>query len=264
MGSGTPFVFLPVAPPNASGAPAAPPPPPPGYAGEAQPGPPPPGDGPPSWDYGPPPPTYVPPERQRGYHFRDGFYFRMGVGLARPSVALSYPLVFRTNGQAAGTGTDTIKGGGLGLDAAVGGNLFPGFALALDFGGHDASAPATTANDGLRVDAYGYSRVGVLIDFYPNPRKGFHVQGGVGFASATVASRQSISQPAAITTMAEDQTFSGGQVNAGAGLEWWVGPDWSIGGLGRIEWSSMTATVDGGKAKLKSITPSILFSLTLN
>lgn len=260
MGSGTPFLFLPVVPPGASGPPA--PPPPPGYAHEAEP---PPGYGPPpSWDYGPPPPVYVPPERMRGYHYRDGFYFRMAVGLARPSVALSYPLVFTTNGQAAGTGTDTIRGGGLGLDAAVGGNLFPGFALAVDFGGHDTGAPSTKASDGLRVDAYGASRIGALVDFYPNPRRGFHVQAGVGLASATVSSRPSIVQPSAVTTMSEDQTFSGGQVNAGIGWEGWVGPDWSIGGLARIEWASMSATVDGGRAKLKSITPALMFSLTLN
>ncbi len=216
------------------------------------------------WDYGPPPPVYVPPERMHGYHLRDGFYFRMAVGLARPSVALSYPLLFSTNGQAAGTGVDTLRGGGLGLDAAVGGTLFPGFALALDFGGHDTSAPSTTANDGLRVEAYGASRIGALIDFYPNPRKGLHVQLGGGLASATIVSRRSIAQPSAVTTMSEDQTFSGTQINAGVGWEGWVGPDWAIGGLARIEWSKMSATVDGGRANLKAITPGLMFSLTLN
>lgn len=260
LGSGTPFVFLPVVPPGASG-PPAPPPPPPGYALEE----PPPAQGPPpSWDYGPPPPVYVPPERMRGYHYRDGFYFRMAVGLARPSVALSYPLLFTTNGQPAGTGTDTLRGGGLGLDAAVGGNLVPGLALAVDFGGHDTGAPSSKGSDGLRVDAYAASRIGALVDFYPNPRRGLHVQAGAGLASATVVSRRSLVQPSAVSTMSEEQTFSGGQVNAGIGWEGWVGPDWSIGGLARIEWASMSATVDGGRAKLRSITPALMFSLTLN
>lgn len=216
------------------------------------------------WDYGPPPPVYVPPERLPGYHLRDGFYFRMAAGLARPSVAISYPLVFATNGQPAGTGTDTIRGAGLGLDAAVGGNVFPGFAIALDFGGHDTSAPTTSASDGLRIGAYGASRIGVLVDFYPNPRKGFHVQAGGGLASATISARRSLAVPSAVSTMAEDQNFSGGQLNAAIGWEGWVGPNWAIGGLARMEWSQMSATVDGGRAKLKAITPGLMFSLTLN
>lgn len=240
-----------------------PPAPPPGYGapGYAPPGYPPPYP-PPYWDYGPPPPTYVPPSQRPGWHYRDGFYFRMGFGVAQLSSKLTYPVLNTSTGAYTG-GNDRLSGTGVAVDAAIGGTLAPGFVLAADLGGHDVGNVSRRASGDTYIpQAMSYSRLGVMTDIFPNPRAGWHVQGGVGFASVSIASDRSFTGGRSEASYPDRLSGIGG--NLGAGWEAWVGPDWSIGVLFRVDWASLRQQVDGGTARMTLVTPSVLFALTLN
>ena len=259
----------PPAAPPATGAPALPPPDAarpaspygnPGYPPPAYGYPPPPyGYGP----YGPPPPVYVPPERRLGYHLHHGLYFRMGFGIAFHNSRLTYPFSGITAGGSSvqGTASDRLSGAGFAIDAAIGGSPVPGFIIAFDLGGHDATGLSQAAADGTSVQGLSYSRLGALVDWYPNPRGGFHVQGGVGFATVSLDVRT----PDGIGVVGRyPDTLGGFASNAGIGWEGWVGSDWAVGGLFRFDWASLRQTVDGQAAKMTVATPALLVSLTFN
>ena len=257
-------------PPPAPGAPALPPPgaaaPPPSYGGSGYPPVPPPYGYPPPGYYGPwgpPPPVYVPPERRPGYHLHHGLYFRMAFGIAFHNSRLSYPFSGLTTAGASiqGSASDKLSGTGFAIDAAIGGSPVPGFILAFDLGGHDATGLSQNAADGTSVQGLSYSRVGALVDWYPNPRGGFHVQGGAGFATASLDVRTP--DGAGVVGRYPD-TLGGFQSNAGIGWEGWVGHDWAVGALFRFDWASLHQTVDGQNAKLTIATPALLVSLTFN
>lgn len=132
-----------------------------------------------------------------GVHRHDGFFLRLGAG---PSLNLS--------GSGFGGAFEVALGGTIGRGIVVGAMSSPKVVHAVGF-----SADETAV----------FTFLGPFVDYYPDPSKGLHLLGGGGVASAT---------------------FPGGKTNpavslellAGAGYEWWVGNQWSIGLLGRISY----------------------------
>lgn len=274
-----PWVMLPAVPTGQ----AAPQPPPPGPAPGPGPGAlPPPSSAPPAYGtpgyppppnyypppayypYGPPAPVYVPPDRRPGYHMRRGLYFRLGFGVAFHRSRMTYPIygVNQTGATVSGTNSDTFTGTGIAIDAAIGGAPVPGFAIAFDLGGHDVSSLSQKSADGMTVQGLSYSRIGVMLDWYPNPRGGFHVQGGGGFASIGLDTRANANPPGVVANYPD--TLGGYALHGGAGWEGWVGADWSIGALLRYDYASMTQTQAGQTTKMVLGTPSLMFSMTFN
>lgn len=272
-----PTVLLPAAPPDDPNAPpppsAQPPPPPPST--QPPPGPPPPRDympPPPAWGappaYGPydgppPPPPYVAQPRT----YRDGLYVRLGLGLVNHQSKLSYPKVRYPVSTAAGTGNGTLKGAGFGVDAAVGGSVRPGLAIAFEFGGHDVASP-TASSGAPRPDALSYSRIGAMADWYPNPKGGFHVQGGAALATTTFEYTRTVYYdlaPGQTVDLAEDpETLHGWAWHAGIGYEWWAARDWSMGILGRVDVAKLKGQGTFGNHELVMVSPGLMFSITLN
>jgi hypothetical protein len=101
--------------------------------------------------------------------------------------------------------------------------------------------------------------LGVFLDFYPNPKDGFHVQGALGIGTLTFERGRGL-EPVPGETWAG----GGGGAMLGVGYEVWVGSQWSLGGVARL--LLMSGTLRGEDTDLtfdaKGYAPSLLFVAT--
>lgn len=227
--------------------------PPPGYGqpgygqpGYGQPGygQPPPGYGQPG--YYPPPPGYYqqpppPPPPRKGVRTHDGFFLRMGLGMGTATVKPDVPATVNVPEY-----SDT----GLAIDLAIGGTLGAGVVLAFGIASNnlqgyklDTNAGANDPNDATLTN------VGLLIDWYVDPKKGFHVFGMPGQTLLSV-NRSGTRRLDDGTTTQNDTLGTGLGLTVGAGYEWFVGDEWSIGVLGRYTTASLEDP-ESGTTKFK-------------
>jgi hypothetical protein len=188
-------------PPVASAAsepPARAPPPPPvsGSPGPASPAPP---------SAAPPPPA--PELRRSGAYVHDGFYFRVGIGPAYTGLSGSGP-----------AGAVSLGGGGVGLTLAIGGTLENGIVLAgIVHGANGESNNVIGSPGGPGTVWSSLVEFAFLVDWYPDPRKGWHVDGAIGAGDVEVDG--------------SNGTLFGGALTGSilGGYDWWLGPEWSLG-----------------------------------
>ncbi len=209
------------------GPPPGQPPPPPPYPGPLSQPPPPP--------Y--PPPPYPPPPYPRGRppivhgcaepdgpYCHDGFYMRLGLGLADTSVWGSGPY-----------GNASVSGIGIALSAAFGGPIARGLVLggALrvtdGVGQFTGGPPNATGNAAASLAQV----LGVFVDWYPAPTDGWHVgtQAGLGVTGISDALMRDSSAVA----------FAG---SVFGGYDWWIGPQWSLGVLMSLSTASSEKMAD--------------------
>lgn len=225
----------PEAPAGAS-EPAAPPP-------AAAPAPPPPAPAP-----APPPPAD--PEAG-GAHTHDGFYFRMGLNFG--------PIIMKENLEGGGATGPDIKYSGLhsGFDLMFGGTPAPGLAIGggliagwtsdpkVELGGQSATAKGTLV----------FSGIALFGDYYLDPHKGLHILGLLGFSSVDFIPDEGSNS---------GKNPSGIMFGAGVGYDFWIGNEWSVGPVGRVIYSSMSAEENGVKDKVSYLYPSIGVAFTLH
>lgn len=203
--------------PNAPDAPLPPPPPP----------------------YPPPPypPPSSPPPYSRGRviivhgcgeptgpYCHDGFYMRLGLGLAYTSVWGTGP-----------SGNASISGTGVALSASFGGTVARGLVIGGALRIADGLGPFT----GAPPDAPGNATaslgqlLGVFVDWYPAPTDGWHVgsQVGLGITSVTDSLSRESSGPALAGSVF-------------GGYDWWIGPQWSLGLLMSLSTATTATMVD--------------------
>lgn len=189
------------------------------------------------------------PARERpSEHLHDGFYLRAGLGVARPTARLTL---------ASGVVSD-LTGAGVALDLAIGAAPIDGLVFAIDLGGFGVARAGRVDLGGESIAArdLDVSRLGLLIDVYPAPRRGVHVQGGAGLFSASYA----------LGGAAPSGPFrsTGFGWNLGVGLESWVDAQASIGVVARVDGASLEgAGADGTRGEtLHLLAPSVLFAAT--
>ena len=268
---GPPTQPAPVQPPPAQPAPVQPPPaqPPPGSAAQGgyaptgyyQPGQPP--QQPP---YGQPPPGAYPypaqydqrrppppPPPPTGQYEHDGFFMRLGLGFG----------VFRDSVETdsgVNVGSDMMLSGGLlAIDIMFGGTPADGLVI----GGALAAGPIPepkTEIDGDRVDLdndveRAFSILGVLFQWYPDPKTGLHLQGILGLASVDESNHSDSD---------DDFQAGGGAIAVGGGYEWFVGTQWSLGLTARIAAASLVRNDDVAEETHSVIAPSLLFGATFH
>jgi hypothetical protein len=152
---------------------------------------------------------------------RDGFYLRVTGG----------PAGLLLTGDGPGRSA-SIADGGWAQGFSIGGSVAHGLVLAGTAQSASVEAPfkggpfrnATLSSDGGQTSAShlalaSFTELGLLVDFYPDPRAGFHagVSAGLGLLS--------------ITNRADNSKLYGVSP-AGAlfgGYDWALGRDWSIG-----------------------------------
>ncbi len=146
-----------------------------------------------------------------GARRHDGLFLRLGLG---PSLYhASYVDVSATG---VGGTYEFALGGTLGKGVVVGGMINPKVLAVSD----------------LDLQVMLLSFAGPFVDYYPDPSKGVHFQGAAGVASASYRNHLS-------------GTF---ELMAGAGKEWWVGEQWSVGLLGRLSYLNPRLTFGSSDA----------------
>lgn len=203
---------------------------------------------------GPPPAGYAPPASayaaKAGAQTHDGFYLRMGIGLGYLSAKDKLEFSF---GNATSSGDATISGTGVSGEFALGGTVAPGLVLggASQFGVFpkpkvSSGGQSVTADNGVVL-----SSLGLLLDYYIDPKDGFHIQGLVGYA--TLQSTNSSNN---------SKTPSGLALSAGVGKEWWVGDEWSVGILGRVQYVNAKADYGLATETITAIVPAVMATFT--
>lgn len=247
------------APPPAEGAPPqAAPPPPPAYP---QPYPQPyPSPYPYPYYYPYPPPSapapYAPPPKpDPTARVHDGFFFQLASGMAVEMVKI--------DGQ--GTSLRGRSTGGA-LDLAFGGTVASGLVVAGTMGFH--SATMRLERDGVPVSSDTVVRsslIGAMLAFYPDPRRGLFVQGGLGFATVGVDDLVVQNAPSSgrTRTTLDASNLDGFGGFVAAGHEWFVSEQWSVGLAGRID-ALWAETNSAAAVEARVISPSVRVTLTFH
>lgn len=152
-----------------------------------------------------------------------GFYLRLGAGFGG--------LVDGVSRAGAQDAEATASGGSGAFELAIGGSIKPGLVLGggfymdwlanprIEIDGEDVT---DLLRDELSVGSL--LMVGPLIDWYPKPERGFHIQAVIAGARLDVRDSTGTVQHSPI----------GGALLVGVGHEWRVANYWGVGVLGRL------------------------------
>jgi hypothetical protein len=178
----------------------APPPPPPGYGAPA---------------YGPPAPGYGPAYEPPGTHTHDGFYLRMFLGFGYTNMELEDQDV-----SVGGTGGAF----GIALGAAVSENLIVFAEIFDDIAMNPTLKQGGTEFEGNDISA-GVVAVGGGIAYYFMPSN-VYVSGTLSWGQLTVRDTENNEE------IGESEFGPG--LSLMVGKEWWVSPNWGLGGALQI------------------------------
>jgi outer membrane autotransporter protein len=155
----------------------------------------------------------------------DGFYMKLGGNLGWASVSESYDV---------GGSDMSISGFQVGEDFLFGGSVIPGLAIGGGLiGGHAPSPSADFGGTSVELDGtLHFIDLTAFVDYYIAADGGFHLTGFLGYAFL-------------------DFTRSGGASSGndpggpafgfGAGYDFWVGNEWSIGPYARFMYGALSA-----------------------
>jgi hypothetical protein len=162
----------------------------------------------------------------------DGFYLRFGVG---PGYALG------TLASGAGEGDST--GVNVSTQLAVGWTVRPGLVLG---GGTFPMVVPSPSYDGMDAGGQHVSATGAFVDYYPAPRKGLHLQGGLLFALGYLDGGGR-----------DAHVGAGYGGTLGVGYDVFVTDEWSIGGIVRATAYRLYGVDDS----IRLVSPALLVSL---
>jgi hypothetical protein len=156
-----------------------------------------------------PAPASAPLPAASGAYVHDGFYFRVALGAAYTSLSGDGPF-----------GPDFVAGPGGALTLAIGGTVEKGVIVAGMW--HIAtgdSAPILGPLEGSGRVLVIVEQLALLVDWYPDPQKGWHAGGAVGLgvvgASASRGGQDLVGTDATASIL--------------GGYDWWIAPEWSLG-----------------------------------
>lgn len=170
----------------------------------------------------------------------DGTYLRLSPNLGMLSA---------TRTVEGASGELTISGFSTGFDFMIGGTVTKGLVIGGALVGSSASKPKMEGKFGALTvsgNADGsmlFAGVGVFANYYFDPAQGFYVQPLVGFATEQVVNPDGTA----------GDSPSGTMFGIGAGYDFWVGDEWSIGPTGRLIYAPLSLDVNGGTIKQNSI-----------
>ena len=143
--------------------------------------------------------------------------------------------------ETANEASDTHLGHGSGFfELSIGGTPFKGIVFAGTLLTNSVEHPTFTGDATLEIDGnYAFNMLGGTVDWYPDPKGGFHAGGTLGLAWATA--------PLPKGQLVETMGGAGPGLSALIGYDWWIGSEWSIGGIARLSGGMLKgdATVKG-------------------
>jgi hypothetical protein len=174
------------------------------------------------------------PVPERTVHRHDGFYTRLNLGLLSGRTHVSTDKTAHAD--------YSVGGGGLGLDLMIGGTpsggLATGGALSLSGFGHASGSGGD------------YVLIGGFVDGFPSAARGLHFGGEFGLALTRTSRKDNVDELRGLGL--------GMAVWLGHGF--WVGDDWTLGGLLRFSGALTQGTNDdvpGDSVELGGTTHSI-------
>jgi hypothetical protein len=178
----------------------------------------------------------------------DGFYLRLSLGVGSLSTSVDHDTSTLADYEA--------SGGAFGFDLLIGGTPTPGLAIGgalLGSVGRDGDIDIEGSSAQNEEAQLGLAIIGPFIDGFPNPKKGLHFGGTVGFASMTVERGDE---------MLADADHRGGGFGGAvwAGMGGWVGPDWSLGGLLKLSGAVTRREIEGNAQQGRALEISLMFS----
>jgi hypothetical protein len=203
-------------------------------------------------------PVGQPPDE--GARVHDGFYLRIGSGFAvfderlqSDELASGASIEARNRGIA--TSSDIAIGGTVAPGWVIGGGIYTVDLIASTLRTSGASLTEIPAelDPGLRNS----SIIGPFVDWYPNVRGGFHAQAALGLATLTP---RLFGHPA---TDDSEYLALGGGLLIGAGYEWWIADEWSLGVLTQFGARFLSGEDDAGAGWSHVVTTSPNLSVTL-
>jgi hypothetical protein len=196
----------------------------------------------------------------------DGLYFRfaLGIGFGHDHVTSDGPLPTVTVFSFIPSRLDAAGSAfAASTELSVGFTPFPG--LVLGVGSFTTSIPslsakskdAFTGNYDFRVSQLAV--LGPLVDWYVDPKQGFHVEASPGVATYVAGA----GEPTTEGPLAQAHTALGFGFMLGIGYDWWVGDQWSLGLLGRFSYGTTSGSDgNGGQFSHKTYAPAALITLT--
>ena len=179
-----------------------------------------------------------------GVRVHDGFFLRLALG---PS--------YLNSTWKGGTQDATVTGVGAGLEVSFGGTPLPGLVVGGgSFSSFVSSPTISYAGQSAEEGSVSLSLFAPFIDWYPNETQGFHVQGAAGLAYVSYDSKGGGSSVSG----------TGLGFMAGAGYEVWVGDQWSLGAMFRLQYATPSIKADGMTTSLdtNSVIPALLLGAT--
>lgn len=200
--------------------------------------------------------------RTKGAFEHDGFYLRLSTGFGGYNEGFQSRSTPRYGGESGGDARGFASVGELAIGHSVasgfvlGGGVYTASLLSSTFERDEG----VTVPDELEPKRRNFALIGPFVDWYPNARKGFHLQGAVGFATLQEGwkGRDAASEP--------EYSAIGGGLMLGVGYDWFVAEEWSLGVLARVTGAVLTGTDDDDVRFFHAVgtSPSLLFSATYN
>ncbi len=179
-----------------------------------------------------------------GPRYHDGLYARLGFTIGGTSDTMTSDRA-RLGDFGTYRGVE-VKHDGVtpGTHLAIGFTPIAGLALA---GSLETATIVAGESDSFRFrggsvsDGYVFKTaqlelIGLLVDWYPWPEKGFHVQASPGFAVFIAGQGDTPANAPRLRA----HTATGWGSGFGVGYEWWIGDEWGLGLLGRVLYASVS------------------------
>lgn len=200
--------------------------------------------------------TVKPPPVSTASRYHDGFYFRVASGFALYDERLDSDDGGRErsgrNRGIAGLG-EVAVGGTIGQGWVIGGGIYSADLAASTFRTRTELPPAE-----LDPELRSVALLGPFMDWYVNPERGLHFQAALGLSTLTP---RVFGHPA---TERSEYLAVGGGLMLGAGYDFWIADEWSLGVLARTTLSVLGGSDDEDARWLHVVvtSPGLLATLT--
>jgi hypothetical protein len=160
-------------------------------------------------------------------HRHDGWYLRMALG----GGALTDTFTVEGLGNLLPSGKATGASGS--AEIALGYSVLPGLAVGGSLVGEQVASPKVTydGKDYSTISVGTFAMFGPCIEWYPSATGGFHAGAMIGGARLTMKDSSGV--------VTDTQPVGGGGA-LGAGYEFWIGDEWSLGGALRLVGASLS------------------------
>lgn len=178
----------------------------------------------------------------------DGFFFQSSLGFGPGWV----------DEELSGNGgnTDVTFSGVTGMfELTFGGTPARGLVVGAALTGHSIVNP-TVEMGGQEFEtddtSVGISQLSLFTNYYFQPKAGFYVHGSLGFATASVT----------VDGDTYDTDVKGIVLGVGAGYDFWIADEWSLGPQLRLTYARLGDEEDGVEAKSNFLSPVLALSVT--